>query len=326
MTDVFTPIPVFRSGHHQTIVGYLLRRWQRALQATLHRLVLPDGDCLHIHDSIPTSWQPGQPIIMIVHGLGGSHTSGSVLRLAWEFFRHRFRTVRINLRGSGESLPEAKKPYHAGCSADIVHVLETVNKWSPTSPLFLIGLSLGGNIVLKLAGEVEQQQFPQLKKIYAVSPPVDLEKCSQLLSLPKNAVYEKRFVAELIEMAQQRARFHQQQLPELSRSLTLRQFDDIYTAPSIGYSGVEEYYEKASSRHVLSRITIPTHILSAEDDPMIDPIPIRESPRSRSVTIQLTPFGGHLGFISRPGKGGWYWLEKQLLQQITSTLQNEGSL
>lgn len=326
MTDTFTPLPVFRSGHHQTIVGYLLRRWQRALQASRHRLVLSDGDCLHLYDSIPEGWQAGQPVVMIVHGLGGSHTSGSVLRLAWELFRHQFRIVRINLRGSGESLPEARKPYHAGCSADIVQVLETVTSWSPTSPLFLIGLSLGGNIVLKMAGEVEQEQFPGLKKIYAVSPPVDLEKCSQLLSLKRNAVYEKRFVAELIEMAQQRAKLHQQQLPELSRAMTLREFDDVYTAPSIGYSGVEEYYRKASSRHTLSRVTIPTHILSAEDDPMIDPEPIRESPRSSAVTVQLTPYGGHLGFISKPGKGGWYWLEKQLLQQITSILQNGRSL
>jgi predicted alpha/beta-fold hydrolase len=164
--------------------------------------------------------------------------------------------------------------------------------------------------------EIDVNERISLKKIVAVSPPVDLARCSDLLGQPHNALYERRFVQELSAMAQLRAKFHGEALLTFPKDLTLRQFDDIYTAPRIGYANVEEYYDKASSKHVLHAIDIPTHILTAEDDPMIDPIPIRDAQRSDAVTIQLTKHGGHLGFISSPGKQGWYWLEQQVLRQL----------
>lgn len=315
--DSFRPLPLFRSGHRQTILGYLLRKWQRAMPAQLRKVALPDGDVLHVYDAIPSGWQETGPVAMIVHGLGGSHTSGSVLQLAWECYRHQMRVFRVNMRGSGESLAENRKPYHAGCSEDIRHVVQAVTRWAPGSPVWLIGLSLGGNVVLKMAGEVRQSEVPLLRKVVAVSPPVDLSRCSNLLGQKHNAIYERRFVQELSEMAQQRARLHGETPPQFQPGLTLRQFDDVYTSRRIGYANVDEYYQHASSVHVLYAIDIPTHILSAEDDPMIDPVPIREARRSDAVTIQLPRHGGHLGFISSPGRGGWYWLERQVFQQLT---------
>lgn len=314
--DDFKPLPLFRSGHRQTILGYFLRKWQKSMPAKLHRLQLPDGDTMHLYDASPPGWKETGPVVMIVHGLGGCHTSGSVLRLAWECYRHGMRVVRVNMRGSGESLAEAKKPYHAGCSDDIRLAVHEVTRWAPGSPLWLIGLSLGGNVVLKLAGELRQIEVPLLQKIVAVSPPVDLARCSDMLGQRHNAVYERRFVQELTEMAQQRAELHGELPPVFPKGLTLRQFDDVYTSRRIGYANGDEYYDKASSRHVLHAIDIPTHILSAEDDPMIDPMPIRESKRSEAVTIQMPRFGGHLGFISSPGKQGWYWLERQVFKQL----------
>ncbi len=317
-SDDFKPLPLFRSGHRQTILGYFLRKWQKAMPAQLHRLPLPEGDTLHLYDASPPGWHEAGPVAMIVHGLGGCHTSGSVLRLAWECYRQGMRVVRVNMRGSGESLAEAKKPYHAGCSDDIRLAVQLVTQLAPGSPLWLIGLSLGGNVVLKLAGELRQAEVPLLQKIVAVSPPVDLARCSDMLGQPRNAIYERRFVQELSETAQQRAKLHGEAPPEFPKSLTLRQFDDIYTARRIGYASGDEYYDKASSKHGLHAIDIPTHILSAEDDPMIDPIPIRESKRSEAVTIQLPKHGGHLGFISSPGRQGWYWLERQVFQQLSN--------
>lgn len=314
--DEFKPLPLFRSGHRQTILGYLLRKWQKAMPARMHQVPLTDGDVLEIHDAIPSDWKEGQPLVLIVHGLGGCHTSGSVLRLAWECYRQRWRVVRINMRGSGGSMPANRKPYHAGCSDDIHAVLELVATWSPQSPLGLVGLSLGGNVVLKLAGEIRQEAFPNLKRIVSVSPPVDLEKSSQLLAQPRNAIYEKRFVTELTEMARERARLHGQTLPAFPEGLKLREFDDIYTAPRSGYVNVEDYYHRASSRHVLSAIDIPTHILSAVDDPMIDAASIEAAERSPMVSVQLTQFGGHLGYISSPGRAGWYWMEKAVVKQF----------
>lgn len=315
-SDEFKPLPLFRSGHRQTILGYLLRKWQRSMPAELHHIPLPDGDVLEIHDATPTTWQDGCPIVLIVHGLGGCHHSGSVLRLAWECHRRSWRVVRVNMRGSGGSIPGNKKPYHAGCSDDILQVLKAVTTWSSESVFGLVGLSLGGNVVLKLAGETEQNAFPMLRKIVSVSPPVDLERSSQMLAQPGNAVYEKRFVKELIEMAQERAQMHKQELPLFPAGLKLREFDDIYTAPRSGYLNVADYYHRASSKSLLGKIEIPTHIISAVDDPMIDPFAIETAERSSAVSLQLTRYGGHLGFISSPRQNGWCWLEGQVAQQL----------
>ena len=192
--------------------------------------------------------------------------------------------------------------------------MEEVARWSPGSPLGLVGLSLGGNAVLKLSGETRQEALPYLRQIIGVSPPVDLERSSQMLREPRNALYERKFVQELTEMAQKRASLHGEPTPVFPTPLSLRQFDDLYTAPRSGYANVEDYYHRASSKHVLHSIDIPTHIISAEDDPMIDPTPIRDAKRSPTVTLQLTRFGGHLGYVSPPGRTTW--LEEQIVQQL----------
>jgi predicted alpha/beta-fold hydrolase len=318
MRDSFTPLPFFRSGHRQTLLGYALRKMQRPLAATLQRVTLPDGDVLHLYDSIPQRWKPSDAIALIVHGLGGCHNSGSVLQLSKVCLKQGMRIVRINLRGSGESLAENKKPYHAGCSTDIVEVVKTVAGWSPESPLYLMGLSLGGNVVLKLAVENSQKELPTLKKIIAVSPPVDLERCSTLLGQPHNKLYEKRFVQELSDYAIQRARLHHEPALVFPPGMKLREFDDIYTAPRVGYGTVGNYYSQASTAPLLHRIEIPTHILSSEDDPMIDPEPIRNSPRSAAVSVQLTSHGGHLGYVSRLQKGTWCWMEQYVVSQLNT--------
>jgi uncharacterized protein len=316
MDNTFTPLLFFRSGHRQTILGYVLRKLQTRLPAKLHRLPLPDGDVLHLYDSQPANWQPTHTIALIVHGLGGCHDSGSVLQLARVCLRRGMRVIRINLRGSGESLAENRKPYHAGCSADITEVLKLVQHWAPKAPLYLMGLSLGGNIVLKLAAESKQAQYPLLQKVIAVSPPVDLERCSSLLGMPHNALYEKRFVKELSDLARLRALLHADPAPVLPSVMKLREFDDLYTAPRVGYGTVANYYAQASSAPMLHRIEIPTHILSAEDDPMIDPEPIRQATRSAAVTIHLTKHGGHLGYVSRLRQGTWCWLEQYVVRQL----------
>jgi predicted alpha/beta-fold hydrolase len=317
MPDTFQPMPLIRSGHHQTIAGYYVRQWQRALPGTQHKVPLPDGDALHVYETIPDTWKAEDPIVLIIHGLGGSHTSGSVTRLGWECLRAGLAILRINLRGSGDSLADNRLPYHAGCSPDILQVLNWLTHRHPGSPFYLVGFSLGGNIALKLAGETPQEDCLPLRHIVAVSPPAHLERSASMLAEPRNALYEKRFVAELKTLAEQRARQHGETPPTFPKKLKLREFDDLYTAPRVGYRDVADYYARASSLPFLHQVEIPTHILSAEDDPMIDPATIREAIRSPSVSIHLTPHGGHLGFLSTPRHGGWCWMEKYIVRMLT---------
>src|SRR5215207_8554146 len=119
----FVPLLGFRSGHRQTILGHFARKWLPKPPGELRRVPLPDGDVLHTYETTPDGWEPGRPVVLIVHGLGGSHESGSVLRLTWECLRQHWRVLRINLRGCGGSMADTKKPYHAGCSADILAVV-----------------------------------------------------------------------------------------------------------------------------------------------------------------------------------------------------------
>ena len=143
---------------------------------------------------------------MLVHGLGGSHQSGYMQRLTSLLWRRGVRTWRLDLRGCGRGLLLAQRSYNAGCSADVRTVLETVARWYPEAPIALAGFSLGGNIVLKLAGECAGWPLPALKHVAAVAPPIDLERCSALISHPRNRFYELHFLRDLIALARRRQR------------------------------------------------------------------------------------------------------------------------
>lgn len=315
MSD-FLPLRGFRSGHRQTILGHFARLWLPRPAGERRLVPLPDGDALHAHDTAAEGWEPGQPVVLIVHGLGGSHESGSVLRLAWECLRNRLRVLRVNLRGCGGSMAAAKRPYHAGCSADILEVLRLARQWYPGSPLWLVGLSLGGNIALKLAAEIAPADVPALEQVLAVAPPVDLQHCSSLLDQPQNALYERRFVRELTGLARARAACHGETLPPFRRGLKLKDFDHEYTAPRVGYASAAEYYAKASSLPLLGAIRLPTHILAAADDPFVDAGPLRDAKLPPAVRLQITAHGGHLGYVTRPRHGGWCWLEREVVRRL----------
>src|SRR5262249_52039609 len=149
----FRPLPLLRNPHVQTLLGHFLRGRTFDHPTRRHVLWLPDGDALVLHDSVPEGWSEGGRIAVLVHGLGGSHESAHVQRLAGLLLPHGLRVVRMNLRGCGDGLPLARGCYHGGRSEDVRAVLAEVRSWAPSSPITLIGLSLGGNIVLKLAGE-----------------------------------------------------------------------------------------------------------------------------------------------------------------------------
>jgi predicted alpha/beta-fold hydrolase len=230
----FRPLPCLANAHLQTIVASQL--YLPLEPPSVTRLVpLPDGDHIALEVATPAAWQPEQPTVVMIHGLCGCHRSPYMMRLAYKFWRHGMRAVRLNLRGCGSGFGLARQPYHSGRSADVLCVLQALQQETPQSPTTLLGFSLGGNIALKLAGELQGTAATYLKQVIAVCPPADLAACSRLLGQPANRLYEQRFMRLLRAAVDAR----QRRFPEVPRvalpaRLSLYTFDNIFTAPLCG--------------------------------------------------------------------------------------------
>jgi len=313
----FRPLPFLSNPHVQTVVASLWKGRTPALSVSERQVLLPDGDRLVLHDSQPPGWQPGGRIAVLVHGLGGSHCSGYMERFAGLLLPRGVRVVRLDLRGVGRGEALACRTYHGGCSDDVRAALALISQDSPASPLVLIGLSLGGNIVLKLAGEAGTQPVPGLERVAAMSPPIDLTRCAALLALPRNRFYEQHYVRSLVRQVRRHARCFPD-LPAVSfpRRLTLRLFDDLCTAPRCGFADAADYYRRASSLPFIPHIRVPAFLLTARDDPFIDVEPIETLKAPPHIEVHITPRGGHLGFLGWDGAGGIRWAERRVVEWV----------
>jgi hypothetical protein len=320
----FRPLPLLTNPHAQTIAAMF---WPRGREQwpSAHRLIdLPDGDRLAVVMSTPKSWTTASRTVVLVHGLCGCYRSPYMSRMAGRLFAHGLRAVRINLRGCGSGVGLARHPYHSGRSEDIRRVLEWLALEWPDSPVTLVGYSLGGNIVLKLAGEDASRPSGRLDSVAAVSAPIDLIACSRLIEQRQNRIYESHFVRLLISDVQERQRFFPD-LPalDLPSRISLRGFDNSYTAPRSGFRDADEYYHHASSAPLIPLITIPSLLLSARDDPFISPVPYQVLAPLPHVELNLTEHGGHLGFLGFTGvTGDFRWMDHCLLDWIRFRLDS----
>ncbi|GIW80498.1 MAG: hypothetical protein KatS3mg105_2305 [Gemmatales bacterium] len=317
MVATFRPLPFLGNNHVQTILAHLLPIPPHPKPTTVRPLRLPDNDYLVLHDSVPERWHAGDAIVVMIHGLTGCHGSGNVLRLAHWLLPRGVRVVRVDLRGAGAGEKLSRRLYNAGCSDDVREAVAEVHRWSPSSPITLVGFSLGGNIVLKLAGEAGSAPPPGLIRVAAFAPPVDMKRCAALLERGVNRLYDAYFTRRLVRMVYKQ----QECFPELPRitfprRIRLRLFDELYTAPRGGFTDANDYYEKSSALRLLSRIQLPTLILTAQDDPFISADPLLDLPANPSLDIRIIAKGGHLGFIGPDGAGGIHWGERALADWI----------
>jgi predicted alpha/beta-fold hydrolase len=323
----FKPLPLLGNPHVQTLLGAILPVWPQRLPCDEREVELDDGDRLLLHDSRPDGWCDGDPIVLIVHGLSGSHASGYMVRTAALLLPHRIRVVRLDLRGAGRGMMLARRSYHAGCSGDIRTVALALHAECPRSPLSLVGFSLGGNIVLKLAGESADKPLPGLTRVAAVAPPVDLLRCSKLIAQPRNRFYEQHFVRELVGQVRERRRYfphlRSYRFPE---RMSLRDFDDFYTAPQAGFVGALDYYRRSSSLPYIPRVQVPTLILTARDDPFIAVESFEKLKVPGHIGVRILPQGGHLGFLGRDGAGGIRWAERFVGSWLTQPDQPQKTL
>jgi predicted alpha/beta-fold hydrolase len=313
----FRPLPFLKNPHLQTLLGTLWDGRIPPFASALRLATVDGGDRLALHDSSPQGWRPGRSITLLVHGLGGTHASGYMRRTTALLLEHGIRVVRLDLPGCGHGESLSRRTYNGACSNDVRAAAEEIRRWSPASPLVLIGFSLGGNIVLKLAGEAAKLPLPNLERVVAVAPPIDLVRCAELISAARNRFYEAHFVRGMLRQLRRHHKYHKD-LPRvrIPMGATLRQFDDLYTAPRGGFADALDYYRRASSLPLVPRIEVPTLILTARDDPFIAAEPFEELVVPSHIEVKIARHGGHLGFLGRDASGGVRWAERRIVDWV----------
>ena len=258
------------------------------------------------------------PTLALVHGLEGSSESGYIRTLAAQAFAAGFNVLRINQRNCGGTERLTATLYNSGLSADFRAVLLELIERDRLEQICFAGYSMGGNLVLKMAGELGAEAPRELRGVCGVCPTLDLAACVDAIERPENWLYQLRFVRDLKSRVRRKAKLFpgQFELNGLSRVRTLREFDDAITAPCSGYRGAADYYERASAMRVVHRIAVPTLILTSKDDPVVpfESFGVSEIAGNPKIRVAATEFGGHCAFISRTNGAERYWAEARVLE------------
>jgi len=253
------------------------------------------------------NWQRDRtaaPTLLALHGLEGSSEAHYMRGLAEKAFAAGFNVVRLNQRNCGGTEHLSRGLYHSGLTADPHFVLTELRDRDGLSRFGVAGYSLGGNITMKLAGELGAAALPEVKAVAAVSPVIELEDCMQSIERRENRIYEWNFCRNLQGRMRRKARTFPDlfDLNGLWKVWSIRTFDDRYTAPHHGYRGANDYYRRASAMRVIDQVARPALILSAADDPFVPPH-IFEAPAVKNnphITTIVTPHGGHCAFVEAP--------------------------
>ena len=333
MLPHFRPHPWFRSGHAQTIAGCYLPGMKVIERGTRHCVNLADGDQIVLHEDGPerhggTNGHAAGAgrIVLLVHGLGGSHRSGYLQRCMHKLTARGIRVYRMDLRGCGAGVGLARLPVHAGRSEDVGSAIDFILGRHPDARLCVVAFSMGANMLLKLLGEIGGEASPQIVGAMAVAPPIDLVECSRTFRRGLGWLYDRAFIAGLLrsEALRRRRVPGGHHLPVKARPRRLCEFDEMFTAPVAGFAGADEYYEQSSAGPLLARIEVPTLILATADDPIVPIGPFERATYGPSTRLVILPAGGHLGFLGIRGVDpDRRWLDWRIVEWVEGQVSCE---
>jgi len=314
----FIPSRWLRNPHAMTIAATFWRRRFARLPASTSRLFeVEPGTQVRAE----CHWQKNpvnHATIVLLHGLEGSSESGYMFGIAEKAWIAGFNIVRLNQRNCGGTERLTQTLYHSGLSGDIRSVIFELIERDRVPEIFAVGFSMGGNLVLKMAGELPHLAPFQIRGFVAVAPALDLAACADALGEPRNFIYQRHFVRGL----KRRMRLKTRLFPELfpvdgMRNIrSVREFDQLITARFCGFAGADDYYQRSSAGQLLEQIRRPCLILTAQDDPFV-PISsfsnpaIRENPCIELVVAQR---GGHCAFISNEPGDPRFWAENRVVE------------
>ena len=314
----FEPLGPLRNPHLMTIAAVYWPRRFSPLPVSAPRLfeVEPGTQVL-----AKCHWQKNpreHPTLIVLHGLEGSSESNYMMGTAEKAWIAGFNAVRLNQRNCGGTENLTPTLYHSGLSGDIRGVILELIQRDRLPEIFAVGFSMGGNLVLKMAGESGESAPPELRAILAVAPAFDLAACADALDEPQNFIYERHFVRGLKRRMRFKADLFPGEFPldGLNAVRTVREFDEAMTARFCGFKNADDYYTRSSARRVIAGIRRPTLILAAQDDPFV-PFARFQDPAiqaNQNITLITPKHGGHCAFISHEGGEERFWAEARIIE------------
>ena len=315
MTTHFTPAWWLRGPNLQTLWGKFLRRTEQ-IETRVERLSTPDGDFLDLHQ---LEGRPGAPLLVLLHGLEGSIRSHYINGLLAEASRRQWHAAVLVFRSCGSELNLTRRFYHSGETTDLAFALEHLAASFKDTPIVLAGVSLGGNVLLKYLGEQGDRISPRIRAAVAVSVPYDLGRAADHIDRGFAKVYQRSFINSLKakSLAKLDAFPGLALRNDIQAIRTIRDFDNMITAPIHGFENADDYYGRSSSLGWIDRVHVPTLLLSAVDDPFLPP-QVLEQVRSVAkenpfLQVEFSETGGHVGFVG--GKNPFrpdYYMERRV--------------
>jgi predicted alpha/beta-fold hydrolase len=325
--DTYSPAWWVPGAHLQTLWGKLVRR-PPTVATNAERWATPDGDALEIRRlAAPAGASAEVPRLLVLHGLEGTIRSHYVLGLLHQARRRGWAADVLIFRGCNGELPRARRFYHSGETSDLDFVVQRLVRQHPKQPLLIVGVSLGGNVLLKWLGERGASVPAELRAAAAISVPYDLERGSRQIERGFSRLYTVHFLRTLRRKALAKLAEDPGLFAEgpLRAARTLTEFDDAVTAPVHGFADARDYYTRSSARHFLAGVRRPTLLISAYDDPflpreVLDDVALTAS-HNRCLQVEFHARGGHVGFVS--GRVPWrplYYAEERVATYLAAHL------
>ncbi|MCW8329662.1 hydrolase [Photobacterium sp. SDRW27] len=308
----FEPASGLRNAHLQTLLPRFIRR--KPLFAPIEqRIETPDGDFLDLAWTAPAKDYPSdQPIMILFHGLEGSFRSPYANGLLHAAKQQSWLGVMMHFRGCSGEINRRARGYHSGETTDATFFIRRLRQQFPNNPLWAVGVSLGGNMLVNYLAENSEQS--ELEAAQVISPPLNLASCSDRIQQGFSRIYQQYLLGSMKKNLSLKIAALPEEMPlaaqQVQQIRSLWQFDEQVTAPLHGFKDASDYYQRCSGIGKLQHVKTRLRIIHAADDPFMTSAVIPPQPLPDNIDYHLTPYGGHVGFVSGSWRNPRFWLEE----------------
>jgi predicted alpha/beta-fold hydrolase len=312
----FNPSFLLKNRHIQTLYAPLFRK-DKNLDFSIERFDLEDGDFVECYWHEKERIRDNAPIIILLHGLTGSYKSPYIQGIMSALSQEGYASVLMHFRGCADNPNLMARGYHSGDTQDAKAWIDSLSKRFPHNPLHAIGYSIGGNVLLKLVAESPNLG---LSSAISISAPLQLDITAKTINIGFSKLYQRHLLTQLKDIVKEKFKKHPLEKTiglnpkKLNAMKTIREFDEEYTAKIHHFGSADNYYKQASAKQYLHKITIPSLIIHALDDPFMtaEILPNQED-LPPNISLETSPNGGHVGFVHGSFFRPKYWLEERIL-------------